>query len=261
VQKYLFLFVVCGVLFSSCLKEPDSQQFVDISDVFEISLNQELGEFRKPIVELTILEPQDCDEVTVSSTLLETSKDIILEISSISKPVNCNSSSQIIRKQHPLNSGVGDFNFSVTLADFEANTGNMRITEEAVTVQFDALSGISAGELDLRMINDGFMWGYIITDNPAIDVTEIKAQLFNTVPEFEVNPIYTPGHYGLFRILDDQTIAIKDIESPDLKFYANYGMTSWEVLEQNVSEVLNTVGADKITIYIVNELGDILGNG
>lgn len=240
------------------MKEPDAEQFVDISNVFELNLTQSLGEQRNPIVELTIVEPQECNDVFINSDLIETSKDIILEINSISKPVNCNQAEHVVRKNHELHSASGAYNFSVTLASAEANNGTITIQDDVVDMQFQNLIGITAGNLTLRMIQDGFMWGYIKLNSTSNLHPEVKAQLFEGLDDLELNPHQSMGYYGDFRIDENNDITFRDVLNPEIRFYSNYTSEQWSVLKHNVDVLLSDVSLSSIELKITNELGEVL---
>lgn len=245
---------------SSCLKEPQVEQFVDISNVFEINLHQSLGEFRTALVQLDILEDQQCEDVKIISNLLETSQDVILEISAIEIPNNCNSGINHINKQHELTKLSGNYNFVVNLAEAEANTGQITISQNDVQIEFQNLEGISANHLSLRMIEDNFLWGYFENKDQLYSLDEIKNLLFSVNPELALNPTKSPAYYGFFEIFEDQRIELSEEKNAKNTFYAHYNPSDWQAFKIALDQLLQEDEYSDAIVRIYNERGEILTN-
>jgi len=252
--------VFVGLVFQSCLEDPNAEQFADLSNLFEINLEQSLGEVRTIELGLELNEQKNCEDVFINSSLLETTADIILEISSIEIPSDCADELHTITKLHPINSDLGVYNFNLQLAGTDASMGRINITANKVMIDFDTVESISEGELSIFRIHDGHMWGYLDINAPQSTMNSIKTDLFGNLETLQISPPKSPGFYGPFKILENNSIVIANAPINSSVFHAEYTAEDWIKLEQNVNEVLQNPNYQGVKIKITNELGEVLGN-
>jgi len=260
VRNYIYGLVLIGLVFQSCLKDPNAEQFADLTDLFELNLIQTLGEERVIELELKLIDEKACDDVLINSSLIETSSDMILEISSIEIPSNCNDDLRTITKSHPITSDLGLYNFNLQLAGTDASTGRINIVSNQVNIDFSDLNSITEGELSIFKIQDGYLWGYFEINAPQEVQNSIKTALFVNTDGIQTFPSKTPGYYGEFKILEDNTIAIADAPQNATSFHADYSAAAWLDLEQKVNELLLNPEYQSLKIKITNELGEVIGN-
>lgn len=242
---------------SSCLKEPEAIIVADVSDIFSLGLNQELGENRLFQLELNILELQECEDIKINSNLLSLSSDLILEINSIEKPETCAGDMQRISKTHNINISPGDYQFNIVLADASVNNGIISVAQNEISLQFNELEGIQISDFSIQRIPDQTIWGTFFSENTLYDKNKIREVLFEA-ENINVNGGLQFGHYGHFNINEDQTVDLAKSVINGHHFYVSNESINWDNISDKMTEWRNENPDVEFIIY--NELGEILSS-
>lgn len=258
VKKILFVLSV-AICFQSCLSEPEAAEFADLSGLFVINLNQELGADRQFQIELSLIDDRGCDNIDIQSFLTESESNISLDVTSLEIPIECNGDLRKISKTHDVDSGPNVYDFDLTLAGADASSGSLSISENQMRLTFTNIVSILDGELSIIKIQDDHLWGYIDFEGLEASQNELRQLIFQGLEDMDSFPNISPGYYGHFRIFEDSTIDVFNAAENASTYHAYYTIPEWQQLKNNVEAALENPNFDSARIYFVNAFGDEIG--
>lgn len=199
-SKLLFLIFCTSALFScSVLEEPESQTIINLSDLYEISLNQQLKSGKNALIlEISTKEDLHCPEATFDVSRSTSGKVFSITISDAPKIENC--VHELIRLTESVPTGIdqGTYDISFNVNSIVTDSGFLNVGDQEFELQLSTFDGITLSNPVLKMIPDETVWGVVYT---KVGGTPDEVDLVSDIVSQLLDPIeLSDGEYGYFNI-------------------------------------------------------------
>ncbi|MEL6986762.1 MAG: hypothetical protein AAGK97_02940 [Bacteroidota bacterium] len=257
-KRSLYLFAAVLFLFS-CKPEEDPKTVININKEFNIELIEMLHpETNQLAFKISTIERQDCENAEIIYTSAELFNAFRLQIEGVERPDSCIDNPSTIESQVPFELPSNNLDINIKISDVVSNKGLISVSENLDIFQLTMESdhGIRIVKDILFSVPKGFVWGYIGTNNPQVNVA---FDPFNQeLSGLTSDAFFSEGNYGHFEIdgsgkidqilnkpvLSDQILFIKRLDGDK------------ETLDALVQEFRTQYGTD-LVIKVFTSEGEI----
>lgn len=210
--KQLLLFVLVGIMISSCITDPTTDEILNIENEFKISLSQNLTKEGSQLSLITqTLVGQDCSDNEIESYLaLNNDQTLVYNIEEIQKGSNCENGPYFVNTQNNIAVDNQDYHISIYLKNALESSGTLIINDEAYELQMTSLTGISIGKTYVKKIPSDILWGSIKIENTLATPYFVYEQFDENIQSaLSMEHGLTSGDYDYFEINTDSSNTIK----------------------------------------------------
>lgn len=208
--RYLLftLLIICS--FSSCLKDPASEELINIKNEFSITLTQQLStEGSHFALRTTTLTDQDCADNMINANINLTSNDkLIFNIENISQGIDCEGDQHSIQSTNSIPLENNYYPFSIFLKNSIESTGGVTVSEGSFSINLNEQNGVIIDRTYLNRIPNDIIWGSILLLDNSLELQDIlgafKGNIQETISE---DHNLVSGDYGFFKIGENLNIS------------------------------------------------------
>lgn len=211
----LRLFILIGIGFSltimGCNKEPQSEDFVNINDQYEVKLHQELSATGGlPSLNITSIEPQECTNSYISLQTIISPKKLQVFLHDILTEGECISGSEYVSEDVIIDMINPELSIEINLKNVIKNSGILFSNDNEFDLKLQKFDGLKISKTQLNRILPGMMWGnYSVLDE------NIAQQLAEYISDSDYIQSIIKGDYGHFYVATDNSIVVYKNENED----------------------------------------------
>jgi len=225
------------VLSSGCEdRKEEVNVLFDIEDDFSIGLWETLDP-TNPALELEVqsLEPLECLNYNLEYSVQENGNKIIISLDEFLPPNDCIDGSDYFQTNIEIGAlETGFYDVEVNIKEEIINNGQLVVGTQRYDLNMSTDVGFTFGRTALQRVQRNMFWGYVQTENPMVE------QLFlNEINRISLTQPYHKGDYGHFRLNDDNSLSIHEMDEATFTF-----LRSLNIPEDELQEMVATLRSD-----------------
>jgi len=214
----LFCFGSAFTLFS-CSKDPLPQDYVNITDQYEVRLHQHLSlQGGLPSLQISSIELQDCINSYIAHQTIVSADKLQLFLNDILTEGECISGSEIVSEEVMINIANPELSIEINLKDVIKNSGILYTNNHEFDLELSKFDGLKITKTRLNRILPGMIWGsYSLPDE------DIVQNLDAFINDSNDNLSKVKGDYGHFYVAQDySTVIYKNENTENTTFLISY---------------------------------------
>jgi hypothetical protein len=249
-------FILIGIGFSlaimGCSEEPQSEGYVNITDQFEVSLQQELSiEGGLPSLHIASIKPHECTNSYISHQTIVSPKKLQLFLHDILTEGECILGSEYVSEDILVDNVNPELSIEINLKNVIKNSGVLYSNEIAFNLELQKFDGLKISNTQLNRILPGMIWGsYSISDE---NVSQLLDDYLNDSDQIQS---FVKGDYGHFYLAPDNSIVIYKNENEDNTTFLINNLEDFESFESIILEFKDL--ADGLVLQATNYDGNSL---
>jgi hypothetical protein len=235
-----------------CTKEPQTEDFININDQYELMLHQELTpNGGVPSLQITSIEPQECTNSYISHQTIITEKKLHLLLNDILIEGDCDKGSNYASENILVGPNAPEISIEISLKNVIENSGILYTRIREFDLDLHKFDGLKITKTKLNRIYPGMIWGsYSHSDeNIALQIEE-----FLNNSNYNQSPLN--GDYGHFYLAQDKTVTLSQIGIVSNNNFLISGNDNFEIFKTEILDFKNL--ADGLVFHATNFDGSLL---